>query len=30
VPEQRERPDRFLEELDGNPVLVEIEGGMTD
>jgi len=26
VPEQRERPDRFLEEIGGNPVLVEIEG----
>jgi DNA-directed RNA polymerase subunit beta' len=30
VPEQRERPDRFLEEIEDNPVLVEIEGGMND
>ena len=30
VPEQRERPDRFLDEIGGNPVLVEIEGSMND
>ncbi len=30
VPEQREKPDRFLEEIGGNPVLVEIDGASND